>query len=386
MRIAIDLRIAHAQKTGIGVYANCLAKHLLAIDEANVYHDIILHDQIVDFPVDHANLSFWLTRVSGKHRLLRELWEFIYLPWKLRTKRIDVYHGPNNVIPFWANCAMVVTIHDLNAFLFSDTNSKLSLWRWKPLIWLSAKKATLIITDSNSTKNDVISILNVSAERVRVVYLALDEKVLTYKRQEDIVRKTREKYRLRDRFVLFVGALNPRKNLVRLLEAFDILSRQIAHDHQLVIAGKKGWLYDDIFRAVKRLNLEDKVVFTGYVEDRDLPALYSAASLTVYPSMYEGFGFPILESMACGTPVVAANVSSIPEVADEAAILVNPTDVAELARAMHLALTDANLRQSLIRKGLERVRNFSWQETAHKTLEVYQEAYEIWQQSRRRHI
>lgn len=383
MQIAIDLRGAHSQKTGIGVYASCLSKHLLEVDGANQYYNIILQDQIDSFPCDKANLNLWITRVSGEQRLLREPWEFIYLPWKLWNNKIDVYHGPGYSIPFLANCATVVTIHDLNTFLFSHTNSWLSDLRSKPLILLSAKKATLIITDSGSTKSDIVSILKVPEEKVRVVHLAPDKRFITYKKQDKLEQETKKKYGIRGRFILFVGSLNPRKNLSSLVKAFHIFSQRHTYDYQLVVVGKKEWCYDEIFRAVRTLMIEDKVVFTGYVNDSELPALYSAASLTVYPSVYEGFGFPILESMACGTPVVASNISSIPEVAGDAAILVDPTNVNELASAIHSVLTDVNLRQTLTCKGLERARSFSWQETACNTLKVYQEAYEIWNRQRK---
>jgi glycosyltransferase involved in cell wall biosynthesis len=192
----------------------------------------------------------------------------------------------------------------------------------------------------------------------------------------------RQKYDLPERFILYVGTIEPRKNLTALLEAYAALMERLSvcdlrpalSDVRLVIVGKKGWLYEGFFRRLHELGLEDRVLFTGYVPDEDLPAIYSAADLFVFPSLYEGFGLPVLEAMACGTPVIASNASSLPEVAGEAGIMIAPHDVRGLAEAMERLLMDKQLRAELRARGLERAKQFTWERAAAMTLEVYQDA------------
>jgi glycosyltransferase involved in cell wall biosynthesis len=189
-----------------------------------------------------------------------------------------------------------------------------------------------------------------------------------------ILNSIKQKYHLPDRFILFVGTLEPRKNIIRLLEAYARIKDKLPH--KLVIAGTKGWLYQPIFEAVKRLSLRNNVIFLGYVDDGNLPALYNLADLFVYPSIYEGFGLPVLEAMACGIPVITSNVSSLPEVAGDAAVLVDPYNVKELAGAMKHVLTNASLRKQVINKGFQQAKNFSWKKCARETLKVYEEVYD----------
>ena len=188
-------------------------------------------------------------------------------------------------------------------------------------------------------------------------------------RDEKAIEAIKARYNIAGDYILFVGTLQPRKNLIRLIEAFSNLQSPISNI-QLIIAGKKGWLYEETFRQVEELGLEWKVVFTDYAPEGDLPALLSGASLFVFPSLYEGFGLPVLEAMACGTPVVCSNVSSLPEVAGEAAILVDPLDVEELATAMERVLGDEELRAELTERGFEQARRFSWEKCARQTLDV----------------
>lgn len=207
---------------------------------------------------------------------------------------------------------------------------------------------------------------------MKVIYIGID---YMYKPINDnhVLDSTKIRYNITNKFILHVGSLNPRKNLSRLIEAYARLHEVILDEYQLVIVGKRIWKTDEIFTKVKQLGLENKFVFTGFVNDDDLPLLMNAADLLVFPSLYEGFGIPPLEAMACGTPVTASNTSSIPEVVADAALLFDPYNVEEMSAAMYKVLTDEQLQGKLRQKGFERVRQFSWEKAARETLAVYEE-------------
>jgi len=240
----------------------------------------------------------------------------------------------------------------------------------RTLLPKSIKNADMIIAVSENTKKDIINCFNISSDKIQVVYEGVDDffKIINDKGRLEQVRK---KYNISKDFILNVSMITPRKNLITLIKAFKLLRDSKNIKCQLVIAGGKGWWYEDVFKTVSALRLEDEVIFTGYVPDEDLLYLYNAATLFAYPSLYEGFGLPILEAMSCGCPVVASNVSSIPEVCEDAALMINPKDVEELSQAMYKLIIEGSLRQMLIKKGLERVKQFSWRKTAEQTLEIY---------------
>jgi glycosyltransferase involved in cell wall biosynthesis len=239
------------------------------------------------------------------------------------------------------------------------------------------ERADLILADSENTKDDLVELLGVPRSKVKVIYPGVDERFRPIK-DELALNDVRERYELPSRFILSLGTLEPRKNLVRLIEAFSLLSLLSPFPFpfsplSLVIAGGKGWLYEDIFRKVEELGLGERVVFTGFVSDADLPVIYNLAELFVFPSLYEGFGLPVLEAMACGTPVVTSNSSSLPEVVGEAGLMVDPMDVEGLAEAMWRALSDHPLRERMIRSGMRRARGFTWEKSAEELLSLYKE-------------
>jgi len=227
-----------------------------------------------------------------------------------------------------------------------------------------------VLADSESTRNDVIELLGASPDRVRVVYPGVDAR---FRRVQDAqaLAGVRQHYHLPERFVLGVGTLQPRKNLQRLIEAYAQL--ELSADIKLVVFGGTGWMYEGIFQRVEELGLQDAVCFPGYAADEDLPALYTLADLFAFPSLYEGFGLPPLEAMACGTPVVTSNVSSLPEVVGAAALTVDPYDVKALANAMWRLLNEPSLRSTMVQRGLAQAREFTWSRAAEKLLHVYQE-------------
>ncbi|MFC1755619.1 glycosyltransferase family 4 protein, partial [Thermoproteota archaeon] len=243
---------------------------------------------------------------------------------------------------------------------------------------LSIKGADRIIADSQNTKNDILKYYGADEEKIKVVHLAPD-KVYKPIQEKELLDKVRAKYNLISNTIFSIGIIEPRKNIANLLEAFKILKESYGLDYKLAIAGSKGkngdLPYNEVFHKVKELGLEKDVIFLGFVPREDVPLLYNIADLFAFPSLYEGFGLPVLEAMACGTPVVTSNISSLPEVAQDAALLVDPYNVGELAKAMQRVLTDKALQTQLCEKGLAQARKFSWEKTAKKIISIYEEAY-----------
>jgi glycosyltransferase involved in cell wall biosynthesis len=235
----------------------------------------------------------------------------------------------------------------------------------------SVRRADLVLADSESTKRDLIELLDVPVERVRVVMAGVDAHFQPVTDMAELTR-IREHYHLPERFILSVGTLQPRKNFTGLIEAFHQMRQRTQAPQQLVIVGQKGWLYEGIFAKVAELGLEEQVSFLGFVADDDLPALYTLADLFAFPSFYEGFGIPILEAMACGTPVVASDASSLPEVVGDAGVMVKPEDIAALSKALERALEDSILRAGLIARGQEQARRFTWEQSARQLYAAYQ--------------
>lgn len=301
------------------------------------------------------------------------LWTHLRLAWEMRRCPPDLLFVPAHVLPPIRPPRTLVTVHDLGYRHFPQAHRFLDrLYLDLSTRW-NARAATCVLADSEATKADLVREYGTPADKIHVVYPGRDEAL---RRVEDpeAIAAAKAKYGIAAGYTLYVGTLQPRKNLTRLVEAFILLNSQFAiRNLQLVIAGRKGWLYDEIFARVKALGLTDKVVFTGYVTDADLPALMSGACLFAFPSLYEGFGFPVLEAMSCGLPVVCANTSSLPEVAGDAALLIDPLDTTALAAAMARLLTDESLRATLVARGYAQVQRFSWQRAAQEVMAIIEE-------------
>jgi glycosyltransferase involved in cell wall biosynthesis len=266
----------------------------------------------------------------------------------------------------------VFTLHDSAFRIFPETHTVYNRWFLKIMMPRFLKAADAVIAVSNSTKRDAEYFYQVNSEKIHIVHQGvgpqfkpeLDQGKLAFIRQT---------YGLPERYLLYVGSIEPRKNLAGLIEVFSHIKEK---DIKLVIAGRKGWRYRSIFEHLETLELEEKVILTGYVPDDDLPALYSNAEAFVFPSLYEGFGLPLLEAMACGAPVVSSNTSSLPETAGEAAILIAPQDDQSWVNALNDISSNPHLREELRQKGFRRVKDFSWDIAAQKTLAIYHEIYE----------
>ncbi|MFQ5813782.1 MAG: glycosyltransferase family 4 protein, partial [Anaerolineae bacterium] len=319
-------------------------------------------------------LALKLSRLPTFRPPIRIFWEQVVQPFALQKERVDLLHALAFVTPLLSPCPSVVTIHDLSFLLYPESFKRSKRFYLSLFTRLSARQARCIIAVSKSTKRDVVRLLGVSPDKVEVVYSGVDD--VFHPLAEDQVAAFRSKRGLPERFILFVGTIEPRKNVTRLIEAFAALRPCDLANLKLVIGGAKGWFYHNVFARVEELGLEGDVVFPGYIPVSELPLWYNAAELFVYPSLYEGFGLPLLEAMACGTPVVAANTSSLPEVVGEVGLTVDPLDVEGLAEAMRRALGDEVLRQEMRDRGLQRAKGFSWTKTAQETVQVYRRAME----------
>jgi glycosyltransferase involved in cell wall biosynthesis len=369
MRIGLDARLLYYQQAGIAQYTQRLLTALAEIDHQNDY--LVLQSRkdrrrLVGAP-NFRRHPLW---TPPHHR-----WEQLTLPLELAPLRLDVLHAPDFIPPLRRNCRAVITVHDL-AFLLFPALLTAESQRYYGQIRRAVHSAEAIIAVSASTKRDLIEHTGAPTDKITVVYEAAGP---AFRPVTDAtaLAAVRQKYDLPEEFVLFVGTIEPRKNLVTLLKAWAnviadcaIANRksQIAN-WTLVIGGKPGWLYEEILAQARELGTA--VQFIGGVLPEDLPALYSAARLFVLPSLYEGFGLPVLEAMACGTPVVCSRASSLPEVAGDAALLVEPHDVDGLAAALQRALSDEALRRQMIARGLAQAARFSWAKAARETLAVY---------------
>jgi len=368
MRIVIDAQPLLEPLAGIGRCVGSLLKSLAEIDDGNdyyLYYGASLRQRRARLPsFNKPNFHSKLIKFPG--RIFRFLTENVHiLPVGTFLRGYDVFHGTNYYVP-GLSFPSIVNIYDLSYVLFSHCFTREMLCDIRYKVAAATERADRIITGSESTKADIVKFLKVNAEKVEVIRFGLEEGFRPVK-HEKLVR-VREKYHLPERFILFVGTIEPRKNIVSLVHAFHRMNR---NDISLVIAGRRGWLYEEVFREIEKLNLGDRVIFLDYVPETDLPLIYNSASVFVYPSLYEGFGFPPLEAMACGVPVVTSNKSSLPEIVGDAGVLINPENVEEIKEAIIDVLEDEALRKDMVKKGLKRVKLFSWKKCAEDTLKLY---------------
>jgi glycosyltransferase involved in cell wall biosynthesis len=367
--VAINAHLLSGQawyrSAGVHRYIHQLVRHLGRTGDGLRY-TVLLGEGALSQDVVLASLrSRWPT----SHATARVLWEQLVQPWVLRRVGADLVHGPVFIGPLLAPCPLVVTIHDLSFIRFPHLFRPANRLYLTVFTRLSARRARRLVAVSAHAAAETTRLLGVPAERVKVVYHGVDP--VFHPLPPDGVTAFRQRHRLPERYVLFVGTLEPRKNLVRLVEAF---ARVYDGRVGLVLAGGKGWLTDDLFARVEALGLAGAIIFPGYVMNKELPLWYNAATAVAYPSVYEGFGLPVLEAQACGTPVLTSNVSSLPEAAGDAALMVDPYDVDALAEGLNRLLTDEPLQHNLRERGLVHVRRFLWSNTALETARVYRQA------------
>ncbi len=367
MRIGIDFTSAARERAGIGRYTRELIRALSRRDHANQYVLFVprdAHNALLQFDWPE---NFSITRAPLTERVLAALWQRARVPLPVETfiGAVDLFYSPDFLLPPTRARRAIVTVHDLSYVRVPECFPEPLLKYLNRAVPQALQRADLILADAASTQRDLADVYRVPLEKIRVLYPGADARF-----RPDVAEDAKSRVRARTRgkpYLLSVGTIQPRKNYVRLLEAFaKIIANcglQIAN-LQLVICGGRGWMYDEIYQAVERLGLSERVLFTDFVSDDDLPALYALATLFVYPSLYEGFGLPIAEAMACGAPVLSSNASSLPEVAGDAALYFDPYNVDVLAEAMRRALSDESLRADLRAGGFAQAKKFSWERAA----------------------
>ena len=353
-------------RAGIPNYIHNLLSSLGQVDRDNEY--FLYTGRPLPMELDLPG-NFRVETVSFPSPRL-QLWYQIGLPLRMKRDRLDLFHDPVYPLPFHLPVPGVITVHDLSNYTDPGVHSFRSVMAGK-FFPLHLRKARRIITDSRYTASRIKGIFPWTEDRIRVIHLGVSE---NFKRVEDggALRSVAENYGLPSRFMLFLGTLEPRKNLDRLLAAFADCAGDVPHS--LVIAGGLGWKYERLLKRISSHPVAGRIHLTGFVEEEDLPALLSMAEFLVYPSLLEGFGLPILEAMACGTPVLTSDTSSMPEIAGDAAYLIDPGSVESITGGLRRLAADEGLRVELARRGRKRASGFSWRKTAEQTLEVYRSA------------
>ena len=355
------------KNSGVGTYIENL---LTIFDKSN--EDILVYSLINSSDNEILNCNFKVKTIKTNYYTpIYSLREQVILPYYCKKLKPDLVHYPSFNSSLYSPIPFVVTIHDLIYYLYPDAcPNKLGYLYAKTMLKYVARKSKLVIAVSFSSKKDIVKYLKIPEEKVCVIYHGISKKYHPIKNPENFLKK----YNLPVNYILYIGNHEPRKNIIGLIKAYSI--SKFKNDYFLVIGGKKDPRRKKTYEVVKELSLEDKVIFTDYIVEEDLPAIYSAAKLFVFPSFYEGFGLPPLEAMACGTPVICSNATSLPESVGDAAITVEPGDNNGLAKAIDKVLSIQVLREELIRKGIERAKKFSWENTAKRTIEVYKIALE----------
>jgi glycosyltransferase involved in cell wall biosynthesis len=370
LHIAID---AHSVGTGLAgneSYSANLIEALAELDTKNRYTLYVTKQEAVErFRNRWPHVA---VRLTWPHTPLVRI--PLTLARELRRRPVDVLHVQYTAPPF-APCPVVATIHDLSFEHLPQTFKRRSSMQLRLTVRRTARVAARIIVPSEHTRRDIIETYKINAERVSVTQLAAPEHFAPVEDERE-VRRVRELYKIRGDYILAVGSIQPRKNLARLIKAYSALRRARPQDNlpKLALVGKRAWLYDETLRAIEESGIKDLTVLTGYVAESDLPALYTGALCFVYPSYFEGFGLPPLEAMQCGTPVIAGNRTSLPEVVGDAGLLVDPFDEDALTEALARMIDDSDFRARLRVKGIEWAKNFSWRETARLTLQAYEQA------------
>ena len=366
MRIAIDARKLHDY--GIGTYVRNLIHWLARLGGSDTY---VLLCRRADIPTVRAlGPQFEALEERAGNYSLREQ---VTVPLTLARARVDLFHAPHYVVSPLIKTPFVVTIHDCIHLRFPEyLPNRLAYGYARTMMRGSARRARRVLTVSHASKQDILRYLHVPADKVEVIYNGIDERLAAPPTADEISR-VRERFQLEAPFVLYSGNIKPHKNVDRLIEAYAILRRRGFRETRLLVIGDDVSKYPNLRRLVHRFQLHQHVRFLGFVPDATLAALYRLASVFVFPSLYEGFGLPPLEAMAAGAPVITSNISSLPEVVDDAALLVDPMDAGDIADAMARVLGDPQLRADLRARGLERVKAFSWQRSVSRIKAVYAE-------------
>jgi glycosyltransferase involved in cell wall biosynthesis len=369
MSIYIDVSAAVHAKAGIGRYAGSLARALVAAEPGrfslfyNRERDTLPPAGLEQVPARTVRAGYkpW--------RMAVWLGQLVGMGFNWLVPDAELFHATEHLLPPLRGVPTVLTVHDMIFKLFPQHQKRLNYWYLNATMPLYCRRASAIVTVSEWSKRDLVAQYGLDPTKVVVIYEAASHEFGPV--PAHVIDRVRQRYALPERFLIHVGTIEPRKNLTRLVEALQLL-RDRGVTIPLVLTSAKGWLYDEFFRRLDGLDVRQDVYLTGYVSAPDLPALYGAASASVVASVYEGFGLPLLEAMACGTPVVASRASSLPEIGGEAALYFDPYDVEDMAEAVGRLWQDADLQEALRQKGQRQAARFSWERAAQQTMRLYE--------------
>ena len=373
MRVGLDGFPLLTPRTGVGHYTFELARALALLAPSDEF-ELVAPGPFPSSIIEdiRRNCPDNLRAVNAEaNSIRRRRWWAVGLPLYLRKASLDLFHGTNYEVPLWSKRRSVLTIHDLSILLHADTHEAGLARRARRRLPVMARSASMIITPTETVKREVSERLKVDPEKIVVTPEAPRRGFQRMASEE--AAETKQRLGVEDEFLLFVGTIEPRKNLLTLVRAFGQILRLTSRHPQLVIVGAEGWLMNELFAFIKESGIGDRLHLTGYLNDDDLRALYSSCTVFVYPSIYEGFGLPPLEAMACGAPVIASDIATFRETLGGAAQLVNPNDVDAIAGSIVEILDDEGRRRALSHRGLAHAKKFSWEKTARLTLEVYRE-------------
>ena len=363
MNIGLDVSpIAERNWTGVGNYIINIVSNISKIDKENKYY--------LCYRFSHIKNKAKILKISQNNfrtKIIQEPLNFIF------QLKIDIFHGMADRMPWSYRARNIVTIHDIGAAILEDnyaSNHFKDMMKKRYENILQKKPANIVITVSEFTKKEIVKHYSYPEDKIRVIYHGI-RNIFTPK-SEDNISLTKDKYGINTDYFIYVGSINIRKNIKRVIEAFKILTEK-NKTITLVLAGDLSYGHEEILEKINKLNIGERVKIIGYLKNEELASLYSGAMALVFPSLYEGFGLPVIEAMACGTPVLTSNISSMPEIAGNAACLVNPEDVSDIAGNLINLAEDKNLRKALSEKGWERAKYFSWEKAAKDTLKVYSE-------------
>lgn len=374
-KIYCDLQNMKEKKTGLGFYTENLFKRLVQ-NKKNIYKGVIYGK--------YSQGAKQLKNIFGRNIVYRMLpyysnieiknkifWRIF--PFKIDIffrDKIDIYHCFHTAIPSKSSSKTIITVHDIIPILYPNlTSEKKENKKYLENLKEKCNRATIVITVSEYSKRDIIKYLEIDSKKIRVVSPGIELEDYGKITIEEINR-IKEKYNLQKKFILFLGTLEPKKNIVNIIKGFERINIK---NMELIIAGGKGWKYEEIFETYENSKYKNNIKMLDYIPEEDKIALYKAAELFIFPSLYEGFGMPVLEAMATGTPVITSNISSLPEVAEDAAILVNPYDIVEIAKAIENVIKNDRLKKEMIEKGLKQARKFTWENSVKKLEKIYSE-------------
>lgn len=374
MKIGLEIQPILKNKTGVGWYTKEILDNIdMDIFDMEGFGFNFMNRHDIQQNLNKLKFNYKINKLMP-YGFYRRIWDYFPISFnKLFNTNAEIFHFFNYIVPPKIKGKVIVTVYDMVYKTFPNTMDRRNYKMLDKELRRSIERSDRIITISQNSKKEIIEYLHVSEDKIDIVYPAVDHDKYSKRFSDLEIEKTRSKYNLPSHYILYLGTLEPRKNIEKIIDSYAKLNDELKEEYHLVIAGKKGWMYDSVFERVKEYGLQHKVVFTGYVEEEDKPLIYKLSDLFIFPSLYEGFGMPVLEAMASGIPVITSNTSSLPEVVGEAGILVDPQNTNDITIAINDILCNSDLKKDMIKKGLCQSKKFSWEKSAYELLNIYRE-------------